>query len=243
MQALSWLKPTGWRALRPAGECAVCRAWAAQPLCTACVERFAMPAARCEGCGLRLAAVEIRCGACLRDPPPFARCVCAFDYAFPWDRLIADFKFNQQVELARPLADRLLHALKAADDVALRPTLLVAVPLAPKRLAERGYNQAWEIARRMGRALHVSDSADLLTRPIDGAHQADLPLAARQRNVRGAFVVNPARRTLLRDRHVALVDDVMTSGTTLREATAALHRAGAARVDVWVLARTPAPVH
>jgi ComF family protein len=228
----------GWR---PAGQCAVCRNWTVQPFCAACIGRFTATVPRCPGCALRLPLDTQRCGACLRDPPPFGHCVCAFDYVFPWNRLIAEFKFNQRVELARPLAARLLHAL-AADRTPL-PGLLVPVPLGPKRLAERGYNQAWQLARQLGRSVHRPACADLLERPIDTEHQADLPLQRRVRNMRGAFMLNRARRERLRGQHVALVDDVMTSGATLREAAACLLRGGAARVDVWVLARTPPPGH
>ncbi|MGL6110280.1 MAG: ComF family protein, partial [Rubrivivax sp.] len=165
--------------------------------------------------------------------------IVACDYAFPWDRLIADFKFHARVELAAPLARHLAQAIRSRDGDL--PTLVLPVPLAPGRLAERGYNQAWELARRLARELGLQADAKLLERPADGAHQAELTLAQRLGNLRGAFILNPVRRAALRQRHVALVDDVMTSGATLREVTTVLRRAGAARVDAWVLARTPAP--
>ena len=161
------------------------------------------------------------------------------DYAFPWDRLIAAFKFHGRVELAPLLAERLLEAI--GRDPQAMPHWVMPVPLAPQRLAERGYNQAWEIARRVARRLGCRADAHCLLRPLDGAHQAELKLAQRQRNVARAFVVQPRRGVSLHGQHVALVDDVMTSGATLHEAAAALRRAGAARVDAWVVARTPAP--
>jgi ComF family protein len=179
------------------------------------------------------------CGACLADPPPFDACSVGCDYAFPWDRLIADFKFNARVELAAPLAQRLVDAIRR--DGGPLPQWVLPVPLAPQRLAERGYNQAWQLARRVARSLGCQADARLLERPLAGAHQAELGLTQRLTNLRGAFVPNPARRVSLHGRHVAVVDDVMTSGATLREAAAALRRAGAARVEAWVLARTPAP--
>ena len=179
------------------------------------------------------------CGACLADPPPFDTCVVALDYAFPWDRLIADFKFNGQVELAAALARRLLQTIR--QDGRPLPNWVLPVPLAPQRLAERGYNQAWELARRVARALGCRADAQLLLRPLSGPHQVELNLVQRRSNLRGAYLLNPARRLSLHGQHVALVDDVMTSGTTLREAAAALRRAGVARIDAWALARTPAP--
>lgn len=211
------------------------------PLCGSCVARFAPAVARCARCGQRSALPVAACGACIAEPPPFDACVVACDYAFPWDHLVADFKFNGHVELATGLATRLAQAVQAS--AARLPDLVLPVPLAPRRLAERGYNQAWELARRVARGVGCAADARLLERPIDGAHQAQLPRSARLTNLRGAFLVAPRRRAELQGRHVALVDDVMTSGATLSEAATALRRAGAARVDAWVLTRTPAPAH
>lgn len=208
-------------------------------MCAHCVARFAPDVPRCARCGLRTAAPVAACGACIADAPNFDSCSVACDYVFPWDRLIADFKFNAQVTLAHAMAQRMLCAIQRAGGVL--PERVIPIPLASGRLAERGYNQAWELARRVAQGLGCRGEAQWLLRPADGAHQAQLTLAQRQRNLRGAFMVNPARRVSLQGRHVALVDDVMTSGSTLREATTVLRNAGAARVDVWVLARTPAP--
>lgn len=186
-----------------------------------------------------LAAAAPLCGECLRDPPPFERCHCAFGYAFPWDRLIVRFKFGGEVELAAVLSTLLRQALD--DQAAARPEAIVPVPLSRQRLAERGYNQAWEIARGLRRQIGIVALPTLLLRPRDGVHQVDLPLARRRANLRRAFAVDAGAAHWLRGRHVALVDDVMTSGATLREAATTLLEAGAARVDAWVLARTPPP--
>jgi ComF family protein len=221
------------------GLCAVCHGWGNDAVCRGCIDRFAPPLARCSRCGLRVATPTAVCGACLTEPPPFDGCVVALDYAFPWDRLIADFKFNGRIELASALARRLSRAVK--HDGRPLPTWVLPVPLAPQRLAERGYNQAWELARRVASALGCRAEARLLQRLLPGPHQAELGLAQRLSNLRGAYTVDRSRRLSLQGQHVALVDDVMTSGATLREAAAALRRGGAARVDAWVLARTPAP--
>lgn len=178
------------------------------------------------------------CGTCLREAPAWTRAIAAVDYAFPWDRLIIDLKFHGHVELVPPLAERLLHAVRAGG-AEHEVDLLLPVPLAPARLAERGFNQAWEIARRLGAALSLPAQAAWLQRPIDAAHQAELPRAERAVNLRGAFLVEPQFRSPLRGRRVALVDDVLTTGATAREASAALLRAGAAAVQVWTVARTP----
>lgn len=228
------------------GRCEVCRSWHAgadsPALCNTCDARFAAPRPRCGRCGIGLAVATAACGACLREPPPFEHTVCGVDYGFPWDRLIAEFKFEGRSELAGALATRLTAAVRAAAaDGRDRPALVVPVPLDDGRLAERGYNQAWELARRVARALQLPADGRLLQRPLRTAHQATLGRADRRRNLQQAFMVDPRRRSALAGRRIALVDDVMTTGATAVEAATVLRRAGAAAVDVWALARTPAP--
>lgn len=179
------------------------------------------------------------CGECLREPPPFDRAVCAVDYVFPWDHLIREFKFRGQIELADPLAQRLSAAVRSRGDS--RVHCVLPVPMTNQRLRERGYDQAWELARRVATGLRLPARADALVRTLDTVHQTALGRAARQRNLRAAFFVPGLQRADLQGARVALVDDVMTTGATLREAAAALRRAGVAGVEVWVLARTPAP--
>lgn len=226
-------------ALRPAWpratQCEVCRRWAQRALCDDCRARHAAPLPRCSGCGLRLAPGVARCAACLREPPPFERCRCAVDYAFPWDGLVAAFKYHGRVELAGALADPLCAALDADD--AAWPELVVPVPLAPSRLAERGYNQAWELARRVAARIGRPARPQALARRVDRAHQAALSRRERQRNLQGAFTVAQPERVA--GRRIALVDDVLTTGATAAEASRALLGAGAAAVRVWALARTP----
>ncbi len=222
----------------------MCRDWGSSRICSRCCERFAPAVPRCARCGLGLAAAAPACGECLREPPPFERSFCGADYAFPWDSLITQFKFQGQVELAGALAQRLLAVLPEApadDSASMARTLVVPVPLAPGRLAQRGYNQAWEVARRVAAARRLPSLADALLRSVDATPQAGLGRAERQRNLRAAFSIDPARRAALQGRRVALVDDVVTTGATAREAAAALLRAGAAAVEVWAVARTPSP--
>jgi ComF family protein len=223
--------------LRLAGQCEVCRQWSSVAVCSDCVARFAAPRERCERCGIAVGAAASACGACLQDPPPFDRTVCVADYGFPWDRLIADFKFQGRVELARVLARLLADAVRRT--AARLPDLVLPVPLAVPRLRERGYNQAWVLARAIASELGLRADARLLQCPIATAHQADLGRAQRQRNRRTAFIVDPNRLRAVEGRRLAVVDDVMTTGATVREAAATLLSEGAAAVDVWVLARTP----
>lgn len=176
------------------------------------------------------------CGECLRAPPPFAHAVAALDYAFPWHALIARFKFRGDVVLAPLFASLLVEAVRAA---ALPPVAWVLpMPLGRERLAERGYNQAWELARRAARPLRVRGTARVLRRRVDSVHQIGLPRDRRAANVRGVFVVDAAARPLLHGCDVALVDDVMTTGATAAEAARTLLDAGARSVQLWLAART-----
>lgn len=223
-------------------QCEVCRRWNDAGVCGECVGRYAAPRPRCATCGLGTGLALPRCGACLQELPPFERTVCLADYAFPWDHLITAFKFHGRAELAVPLARQLVSTVR--DSVAREPRpwpdTVLPVPLAPRRLRERGYNQAWELARRVASSLALPADAALLQRPLDTAHQSALSRSERQYNLRTAFMADPHRRKELQGRRIALVDDVMTTGATVREAAAVLRRAGAAAVEVWVLARTPA---
>jgi predicted amidophosphoribosyltransferase len=203
------------------------------------------------------------CGACVAHPPPFAATVAALVYAFPTDRLMQRIKYGGRLALAEWAGSLLAAAVgpvldrRAPGD---RPERIVALPLAPARQRERGFNQAREIAACVARATALPLAAPLgfnqareiaacvaratalplaapLARTIAGPPQAALPWAERRRNVRGAFTVQGD----VRGARIALVDDVMTTGATLAEASASLIRAGAARVDCWVVARTLPP--
>ncbi|MGY0197251.1 ComF family protein [Leptothrix sp. BB-4] len=176
------------------------------------------------------------CADCRIEPPPFDAAWAALDYGPPWDRLIAAFKFHASPELARPLAALMRRSMPAGAE---RPAELVPVPLTAERWRERGYNQAWELARRLGPALGLPVRDGLIERLVGGEHQAALGGEARRRQVRGAYAVPPDARSALAGVHVGLVDDVMTTGATLAECARVLRRAGAGRVTVWALARTP----
>jgi ComF family protein len=154
------------------------------------------------------------------------------DYTLPLAGLVQALKFGHRLELA-PILGALL-AQRACDLGEPRP-LLTAVPLAFERLAERGFNQALEIGQATARRLGAQFDRDVLVRVRHAPAQASLRLEARRRNIRGAYVV----RRDVRGRHVAVVDDVMTSGSTLDEVARMLKAAGARRVTNLVVARTP----
>lgn len=176
------------------------------------------------------------CGACIQSPPLFERVVAAFDYAFPWDGAISAFKFRGELQWSSPLAQALSATLRSHLETA---DLVTAVPLSDSRLGERGYNQAWEIAKRVARNLDLPARHDLLHRLRETPQQVLLNRRERDANLRGAFMpAGSQARSAAKGRSIALVDDVMTTGTTASEATRALLEAGARSVRVWVLART-----
>jgi len=227
------------RRARLPGCCEVCGTWSSDGLCAACSARFAPHVHRCRRCALRLVDGLQVCTDCAREPPPFAHCVCVADYGYPWQGLIARFKYGQAPELAALLAAAMLAS--ADRDRAPRPQAFAALPLSPRRLAERGYDQAWELARRLGRQTGRAAHARMLERGFDAPPQARSARAQRMRNLKGAFTVPAHARRQVEGRHLALVDDVMTTGASAGEAARALLEAGAARVDLWIVARTPAP--
>jgi ComF family protein len=199
-------------------------------LCAACRADLPWNRAACARCALPLPAPAPACGRCLRAPPPWDAAHAALVYDFPLDRLLPRFKFHGDLAAGRVLADVWCHRLPAS-----RPQALLPVPLHRARLRERGYDQALELARRVARACDVPVLADAVHRVRATARQSELAAGARRRNVRGAFAV-----TGTLPMHVALVDDVMTTGATLRAVATALRRAGVGRIEVWVLARAPA---
>ncbi|WP_374670102.1 phosphoribosyltransferase family protein [Ramlibacter sp.] len=230
----AWLQ--GLAAAVPS-RCAVCGAWPARPVCDACIARFGAPRTRCLRCALPLAAGQPVCGACLTQPPPLATCHAAVDYAYPWSGLLARFKFQGEPGWAGPLAALMRAAPDLADAIA-QADAVVPLPLAPARLAERGFNQALELARRLA---PDRTRTQWLVRLRETPAQARLDLAARAANVRGAFAVEPLRHADVRGLRVLLVDDVMTSGASLHAAALALQAAGALSVSAAVFARTPDP--
>lgn len=217
-------------------QCEVCRAWPADAVCEACVERFAQPQPRCQTCALPLLSGVAQCGACLTSPPPLDLCLAAVSYAYPWSDLIIRCKFHGRPGLSSSLA-LLLRSTPWVEPALERADLLVPMPLSPLRLQERGFNQALVLARQLA---PDKTAHDLLLRIRDTPPQSQLKRAQRLRSVLGAFAVDPLRQDRVKDRRVVLVDDVMTSGASLFAAASALRAAGAAHITGLVVARTGA---
>ncbi|MFM7025981.1 MAG: phosphoribosyltransferase family protein [Limnohabitans sp.] len=215
-------------------RCAICRQWPAAPVCDTCIARFAQPRMRCLYCALPVPEGVPRCGSCLKNPPPLDRCLCAVDYAWPWRGLVARFKFHEQPGWDKPLA-WLMRSAELAEDTLHEADRVLPIPLSRERLAQRGYNQSWLLARQL-----APDKADagLLLRTRDTPAQHTLPRDSRLANLQGTLAVDPLRAHEVRGRRLVLVDDVMTTGASLHTAARALRQAGAAQVCAIVLART-----
>jgi ComF family protein len=221
-----------------AGECVLCAAAAAaHALCDDCTRELPRFAYACPRCARAMPREEV-CGRCIRKPAAFDRATGALAYVFPNDVLITSAKYNGNLAVARTLGTFL--ATQIEKQIAPRELgaidVILPIPLSPKRQAERGYNQAAEIARVVAKRLGRPLAADLM-RTRDTQKQADLSLKARLKNVRGAFSAASLERPLA-GKYVLLIDDVMTTGATLNEAAKALKEAGAARVTVGVAARS-----
>ena len=181
----------------------------------------------------------LRCGACLEQAPAFDATFAAVDYAAPVDQLVVSLKFGSRLALAPTFARLMRDALllPATPQPAL-PSVLLPVPLGASRLAQRGFNQALEIARPLSRTLGIKLEPRLAMRLRDTSAQSSLHPEQRRKNVRNAFMISHEFVDQLHGQHVGVVDDVMTTGETLNELAATLKRFGAARVTNFVFART-----
>lgn len=215
-----------------APRCVVCGLEPGAPLCGGCERDFFTPdAARCQRCGLRLDATSShQCGACLKQSPHFDGTTVLADYTAPVSGMVAALKFSARLDLADAFA-RLLAAREPTTPAA---DVVVAVPLSFERESERGFNQSLEIARRYARLIGARiDRAVIKVRHT--VPQQSLKREARRRNVHGAYFVSRE----VRGASVIVVDDVMTTGSTLDEIARVLKSAGATQVFNRVVARTP----
>ena len=203
-------------------------------ICDPCAASLPRLALACERCAIPLPNAGI-CGECQRRAPAFDAAVAAFEYRFPLDRLVQRFKYSGDLAAGRWLALELDECVGAHE----RPQLLVAPPLAPSRLRERGFNQAVVMAKILGARLGIRHSPDAFSKVRETSPQPGLGRKARLANLRDAFRCD----LHLAGEHVAIVDDVLTTGATADTLARALKAAGASRVSVWAVARTPDRTH
>ncbi|HBX55056.1 ComF family protein [Pseudomonas sp. UBA2684] len=210
------------------------------PLCSSCEAELPWLGGHCQVCALPLPSTGLTCGACLKRPPSFQRVEAPWRYAFPIDTAINRFKHQAKWPLGRLLGGLLSHHLQHAFAEGLaRPDLLLPVPLAGPRQRQRGFNQAGLLSQWLSASLHLPQQPHWLERTSDTPAQQQLTAAARQRNLRRAFALTNASR--VEGLHLALIDDVLTTGATAESLARLLLRGGAARVDVYCLARTAKP--
>lgn len=195
----------------------------ASPLCPVCGAPF-----RTDG------GIDHACSTCAQDRPPFAAARAPFVYDGPIRQMIHHFKYDRKLALRRPLA-RLMARDLAAFVAGAAPDLVIPVPLHPKRLRQRGYNQAVLLGEAVARQWRIPFCRTNLRRIRWTEPQIELSAAERLHNVRGAFAV--ADPSGVRGRKVLLIDDVYTTGATVMECSRTLRRAGATAVFVATVAR------
>ncbi|RAU46231.1 MULTISPECIES: ComF family protein [unclassified Pseudomonas] len=210
------------------------------PICTACESELPWLIDFCDHCALPMPMSGLTCAQCVRHPPAFSEVIVPWLYDFPIDALVTRFKHQGKWPLGRLLAELLSQTLRHRFDEDLeRPELLMPVPLADGRLRQRGYNQAAMIANWLGSVMNLDVDETLVKRIKDTPAQQSLNAKARRRNLRDAFVLPmPAK---VSGKHIALIDDVMTTGSTADTLARLLRQAGAKRVDLYCLARTAKP--
>ena len=218
-------------------SCALCGKHHSGLLCQACRSRHLVNSrARCRRCAIAVPGAQTYCSSCAATPPLFDASFTATDYAAPTDTLVQALKFRAHLPLAAAFAELLMSAVPR--EAVASATVMMAVPLSAERIAQRGFNQAHEIAKPMADAWRLPLATEFCVRVRNTDPQSSLPLAQRRGNMRGAFTL--MRRDLIVGQHVLLVDDVMTTGETLEALAATLKRNGATRVTNLVFARTPA---
>ena len=220
---------TKFRQALPAQPCLLCGSFSHNGAwCEACDSTLPyLIVPHCPICALPTLNGEV-CGRCLKHAPQFNRTLAVFAYAFPLDKLVQALKFGERLMLVDGFANRL------AQRVEIRPDCIVAMPLHSSRLRERGFNQSQELARHVANNLNISLLPHACQRVRDTPPQLALKWKERDKNMRNAFICTQD----VSGKHVAVIDDVMTSGASLNEVSAALRQAGAREVSAWVIART-----
>lgn len=175
-------------------------------------------------------AASLVCGACLSQPPAFTQTIAALHYTFPVDALIHSLKYQANLAIAPILANLLIEKINTSEN----PDFIIPMPLHAARLRERGFNQALEIGRYISRKKQITLLPDTCMRIRNTPSQTGLPWKQRQKNIRNAF----SCKMNFSEKHVVILDDVMTTGATLNELAKVILKSGANKVSGWVVART-----
>jgi ComF family protein len=223
-------------------HCALCTLISEQGICEAChTDYFDTSRVRCIQCGIPLlhSHVDIRCGTCMKESPNFDRTFVSCDYIAPVDSLVLGLKFGHNLRYAKLIAEQLQPiVIEHFANTSTTPHIFCPVPLSRQRLIVRGFNQSLEIAKNLHLPQNTSLATNLAWRLKDTLQQSSLHPDDRHQNVRGAFFVNPEYRDEIENKHLVVIDDVITTGTTLNEIARVLKQAGAISVSNLVFART-----
>ncbi len=228
----------------PASDCLLCCETVSNKydhsrlICHECHSRLPLVTQSCPICAMPSVNQQV-CGACLNHSPYFDHCLAAFHYEPPISNFIARFKFNQQLQLIELLSQYLYKKICAHyDDKNLKlPNLLIPVPLHSKRIRQRGFNQAQLIGKYLAKKLQRPLSNKICQRIIDTQPQSALNANQRQANLRGAFSIHKNHLEKLRNQEVAIIDDVVTTGSTVNELSKQLIKVGVRKIHIWCLAR------
>ena len=201
-----------------------------QVICTSCYSALPWNNHACRQCALPLESGE-RCGTCLCNPPAFAHCITPFRYEPPISTLIIQLKFQQQLRYARVLGQLLIESIVKYQHSL--PECIIPIPLHIQRLKQRGFNQALEIAKPLSKQLQIPLLDGHCYRRKNTLPQSQLSARARRRNLSAAFAI----REKMPFQHVAIVDDVMTTGQTVRALSQMLQQQGIQKIDIWCCAR------
>lgn len=205
-----------------------------QHLCVDCTADLPLLVHQCECCAIPLPAGNTRCGRCIATAPPYNKVYCPLLYEFPVDKLIPELKFRHKLHLVPVLAQILGDHLQQVI-VDKQPQLLIPVPLHPRRIRERGFNQSQEIARLVSRQTGIPLKPNLVIRQQHTLRQTELKRRDRLNNLKQAFHLNAKPGVS----HAMIIDDVMTTGATVTAMARLLKKAGVKRVDIAVVARSP----
>lgn len=210
--------------------CYFCLAKCNDVCCKSCERDFIKGVRRCPICAKHNNNAKT-CGQCISSPPVFSSTTVLYNYEYPIKKLVLSFKFKKRAELSLFFADRFVQKISSKNKL---PDILIPVPLHKKRQAQRGYNQSLELSKLLSKKLNVPFNSELCKRVVNTDPQSELPMKSRKKNVKNAFILNGENIP----KHIAIIDDVITTGSTINEIARLFKKAGCEQIDIWAIART-----
>ena len=215
--------------------------------CSLCLADLPWLTKTCVQCGINMATRDDKCAGCTRLPPSFDRTITLFSYEWPISQMLIQYKYQGKLYYLPTFSDMLALKIMASykKSQCNLPDLILPVPLSIPRLKQRGFNQALELAKSLSKKLGVPYHVNTMTRIRDTPRQAGLSLKQRRANLNHAFTLDSRGNKIsrfIKNKRIVLVDDVLTTGSTLEALAKLLKEAGARSVENWVLARTLAKI-